>query len=46
MLKKKQVIQGVDVWDPAVGFVSLGAFAPPGSVLLFPHLRFTQVFCN
>ena len=38
-----QVVRSLDVWDPKVGFVSLGAFAPPGAVLLWPHLRFSQV---
>ena len=31
------------MWDETVGFVSLGKHAPAGSVLLWPHMRFSQV---
>ena len=37
-----QVLRSLDVWDETVGFVSLGKHAPAGSVLLWPHLRFSQ----
>ena len=40
---RDQVFRSIDMWDPAVGFVSLGACAPPGSVLVWPHIRFSQV---
>ena len=33
----------LDVWDEDAGFISLGKFAPEGSVLLWPHIRFSQV---
>ena len=32
----------IDVLDPTVGFVSLGAFAQPVAVLLWLHLRFSK----
>ena len=37
-----EVIMGLDVWDPYVGFVSLGKLAPAGAVLLWPYLRFSE----
>ena len=37
-----EVVKRTDVWDPSVGFISLGRFAPAGSVLLWPHMRFSQ----
>ena len=38
-----QDLQNLDVWDETVGFVSLGKHALAGSVLLWPHMRFSQV---
>jgi hypothetical protein len=38
-----EVVRSLDVWDPAVGFVSLGKLSPAGAVLLWPHIRFTKV---
>ena len=42
ILSMRKVMRSVDVWDSKVGFVSLGKFAPAGSVLLWPHMRFSQ----
>ena len=43
----QKVMRSLDVWDPQVGFVSLGKFAPAGAVLLWPHMRFSEAnYCR
>ena len=43
VISKIQVLMFLDVWDERVGFISLGRHAPAGAVLLWPHMRFSQV---